>query len=214
MTNELGPIHTDRKSGNERFHAGGESLDFNLLSFWQWVASDLVGNTTRGLLAEYIVARALGLGKTDVREEWAPVDLQTPEGIRIEVKSSAYVQAWQQARLSTIQFGIRKTRAWDPGTGLYSGEARRQADVYVFALLAHKEQNTIDPLNVDQWRFYVLPTAVLDAQTRSQDSITLPTLERLSGGSVSFQELPAAFQRVVEALTGANTASTEPVGQA
>jgi hypothetical protein len=29
-------------------------LDFSILDFWQWAASDLVGNTNRGLLAEYI----------------------------------------------------------------------------------------------------------------------------------------------------------------
>ncbi len=28
--------------------------------FWQWAYSDLVGNTDRGTLAEYIVAKAIG----------------------------------------------------------------------------------------------------------------------------------------------------------
>ncbi len=63
--------------------------------------------------------------------------------------------------------------------------------VYVFALLAHTDKATVDPLNLDQWVFYVLPTAVLDGRTRSQHSITLKTLERLTT-AVSFGGLRQA----------------------
>ena len=52
---------------------------------------------------------------------------------------------------------------------------------YVFALLTHKEQSTIDPLDLSQWRFYVLATSTLEARTRSQHSITLKSLEGLCG---------------------------------
>jgi hypothetical protein len=49
-----------------------------------------LGNANRGRLAEYIVARALGLGVGDVRNEWDVVDLVTSTGTKIEVKSAAY----------------------------------------------------------------------------------------------------------------------------
>lgn len=48
-----------RRSGGEGFHATGRPLGFDLLSFWQWSCSDLVGNALRGLVAEYLVARAV-----------------------------------------------------------------------------------------------------------------------------------------------------------
>jgi hypothetical protein len=35
---------------------------------------DLVSNIDRGRLAEFIVARALGMGKTDARKEWDVVE--------------------------------------------------------------------------------------------------------------------------------------------
>ena len=101
-----------------------------------------------------------------IREEWAPYDLLTPEGITVEVKSSAYIQSWHRERLSPIVFSCPKTRAWDPQTGGYEKEARRQARVYVFALLAYQHQATLDPLDLDQWDFYVVPTAVLDDRER------------------------------------------------
>jgi hypothetical protein len=192
---ELRRLTITRKQGKEPFHATGISLGFDLLSFWQWSQSDLVSNATRGIVAEYIVARALGLAEKGVREEWASFDLETPAGVKIEVKSAAYVQTWRQKRLSPIHFVTPKTRTWDADAATQSREARRQADIYVFALLAHPDKATIYPLNVDQWRFYVLPTSVLDARTRSQHSITLKSLEKLCSGAVTYTELPDAVER-------------------
>ena len=53
----------------------------------------------------------------------------------------------------------------------------------------HEDQETIDPLNIDQWHFFVLPTAILDTRERSQHSITLRTLKALSGGEVTYNNL-------------------------
>jgi hypothetical protein len=192
MSGNLGRLTVTRKTGDEPFHANGQDLGFTLLSFWQWTTSDMVSNATRGRLAEYVVARALGVPTDNPRDEWAAFDLQTPSGTRIEVKSAAYIQSWHQAKLSSIIFNVRKTRAWDAATNVQSSEARRHADVYVFALLAHTDKTTIDPLNMNQWRFYALPTTSLDARTRSQHSITLNSLERLCGEAVHYAELRQA----------------------
>jgi hypothetical protein len=167
MDEALAWLTTTRKTGTERFHWRGKDLGFDLLSFWQWSTSDLVSNVTRGRLAEYLVARALGLASEGVRDEWSAFDLLTESGIKVEVKSAAYIQSWHQRVLSSVGFVVPKTLAWDADTNLQEGEARRQADVYVFALLAHVDKPTIDPLNLSQWQFYVIPTSVLDARTRS-----------------------------------------------
>jgi hypothetical protein len=194
MAQNLGRLTIKRKTGAEEFHVDGQELDFNLLSFWQWMASDLVNNALRGELAEYIVARALGLDTLKPREPWAAFDLQTPSGIRIEVKSAAYVQSWYQSRLSTIIFNVPKTLYWDSITNRQAKEKQRQADVYVFALLAHQDKETIDPLNINQWAFYVLPTAVLNERTRSQYSITLKSLVKLCGKALTYDELRQAVE--------------------
>lgn len=181
-----------RKEGKEPFHINGNRLDFDLLSFWQWTASDLVSNATRG-----IVARALGMAEKGLRDEWAAFDLETTSGVKIEVKSAAYVQSWHQKRLSSITFMTPKTRAWDADTNTQSRETKRQADVYVFALLAHADKTTIDPLNIDQWRFYALPATILDKRTRSQHSITLKSLEKLCPGASTYTELPKAVEKAI-----------------
>jgi hypothetical protein len=54
-------ILVSRKTGGERFRCGSEPLPFDLLSFWQWSASDLTSNALRGRVAEFLVAQALGV---------------------------------------------------------------------------------------------------------------------------------------------------------
>jgi hypothetical protein len=175
----LGRLSVQPRRGDEPIHDNGVPLGPKLCDFWRWSTSDLVSNVVRGVFAEFIVARALGIDTSGVRDSWAAFDLLTPDGVRVEVKSAAYVQSWWQRRLSPISFGVRRTRAWSEEAGL-AADAARQADVYVFALLAHADKASIEPLNVDQWRFFVVPTAVLNACSRSQHSITLASLRRLA----------------------------------
>lgn len=189
---EFGRIRAMRRSGEETFHDAQEDLGFNLLDFWQWSSSDMVSNATRGVVAEYLVARAIGAAN-DVRDEWAAYDLCDSRGITVEVKSAAYLQSWYQERLSSISFTCRKTLAWDPEKNRLGTERRRHAQVYVFALLAHKDQESLDPLDVSQWEFYVVPTVRLDQRTRSQHSITLPSLRSLHGEPVTYSELKKAI---------------------
>jgi hypothetical protein len=194
MSEGLGRLEGERKTGEEPFRIGDKDLGFDLLSFWRWMASDLVSNATRGRLAEYIVARALGLAEKDVRDEWAAFDLKTKSNLKIEVKSAAYVQSWHQTELSKITFLVPATRAWDANTNKQSMVAQRQAEIYRFALLAHRDKATIKPLDVNQWEFYVLPTTALNKRTRSQHSITLKSLKTLAGKAVTYSELSLAIE--------------------
>lgn len=203
MNNNLARINIKPCQGVEPLHSNGQSLEIKLIDFWRWSTSDLVSNATRGKLAEFIVASALGLAMNSVRNEWAAYDLLTSDGISVEVKSAAFIQSWAQNTLSTITFLCPKTRAWDPDTNILQKEPKRQAQVYVFALLAHQDKATIDPLDVDQWRFYVLPTHVLNARARSQHSITLRSLEVLAGTGVSYHGLREAIYSAVS--KGGNT---------
>ncbi len=196
MNHDLRRIEVLRKDGQERFHEGASLAEFSLLDFWRWGHSDLLDNTSRGILAEFVVAKALGIATDGVRECWACWDLRTCEGLRIEVKSSAFVQSWHQRSLSKIDFGISKHSAWDGNTGHYSPTASRHADIYVFALLAHRNKQTIDPLDLRQWLFYALPTRVLDVQAPKRKRIGLTILEQLSGPGVQFAHLKELVERI------------------
>ncbi len=188
MESEYCRIDVEPKIGEEPFMLGGRDLGFNLLSFWRWSGSDLVGNTMRGILAEYIVAKALEID-CKVRAEWDAFDLVTADGLRIEVKSSSYLQTWNQKVLSRIAFGIQPTRGWDASTNQTSIELRRQADLYVFCVLAHLEQQTLNPLNVEQWEFYAVSTPILDQTCPMQKTIGLARLKAIAGEPVSYESL-------------------------
>jgi hypothetical protein len=171
----------------------------NLLDFWEWSSSDLVSNVTRGRLAEYLVHRAVDTREQTVRSEWDAFDLTTPEGIRVEVKSAAYIQTWHQHQLSKVVFRTPKTRSWSAETNVLEESSRRQAEVYVFALLHHTDKESIDPLNLRQWTFYVVPTSALDARVRSQHSITLKSLQALCPEPTPFEGLANAIRNAGQA---------------
>ena len=95
------------------------------------------------------------------------------------MKSAAYVQTWEQARISEITFSIRPAQGWDARTNTYADSAKRSADVYVFCLLEGEDREHIDPLDVAQWTFYVLSTSELDRQVPTQKTIRLGRLKAL-----------------------------------
>lgn len=190
-------MEVTRKTGKEPFEIGGETLPFNLLHFWQWSSSDLVGNALRGLLAEYVVATALGCA-TGVRVEWDAFDLETPEGTKVEVKSAAYVQSWKQEEPSRIQFGIQPTHGWNPKTNAFAPDKARQADVYVFCVLEHKDQATINPLNLDQWAFHIISAKKLNQLFGDQKTVSLGRLLENEPESVRYKEIPETIKAVVE----------------
>jgi len=200
MVGDAKAVKTGRRSGQEPFHAAGRPLGFDLLGFWRWSASDLLSNATRGVLAEYLVARALG-ATDEVRAEWDPVDVTTPDGIRVEVKSSAYIQSWYQARPSRITFSICATRAWDSTTNVLGAQRRRHADVYVFCVLDHRDRATIDPLDVAQWRFFVASTERLNRAAQQQKTIGLAGLKQMGAREARYSELSDAVRRAAREKT-------------
>jgi len=183
---ELPAIPTTTKTGEEAIvHSEKQRT---LLDFWRWAYSDIIGNTERGVLAEYLVALACGIDDK-IRIGWDSYDLELANGIKVEVKSSAYLQSWKQPDFSKPSFGIAKTYAWDSKENLYEKVRRRQCDVYVFALLAHKDQDTLNPLEVTQWEFYVLSKAEIDNKAGDAKQISLKKLQALGAGKCDFGHL-------------------------
>ena len=184
---ELGPIIPEQLSGEERFINTAKWLEFTVPDFWRWSASNLVSNATRGVLVEFLVGNAVG-DSLSIRDEWAEYDLQSSTAIRIEVKSASFLQIWNQKRLSKVSFSYKKSQSFDSLTGQLKSEQRRYADVYVFAVLAHSNQETLNPLDLSQWEFYVAPTTLLDKRLWSQHSISLPSL-KAAFSAVTYSDL-------------------------
>jgi hypothetical protein len=184
---DLAKINVERKNGNEKFQSGNELLDFELSDFWSWNQSNLVENRTRGILAEYIIKKALKI-KSESRIEWDNFDLISNKGKKLEIKSSSYIQSWEQERYSDIQFGISPT-VGTIDNPKYDGNKRRWTDFYIFCLLKHKDQSTINPLDLKQWNFYILETEILNKHKPEQKTIGLNSLLELKPIKCKFSEI-------------------------
>jgi len=166
--------------------------------FWAWGFSDVLSNTARGVLAEFLVGSALGV-VDGVRMEWDPFDLLY-EGAKIEIKSAAYVQRWFQKKHSVVEWkGIGEHSAWDAATGTSSKEVKRWADCYVLCLYTERDRDVSDVLDVSRWEFYVLSTERIYRELGTQKSAVLSTIRRLTE-PVGFGLLK---ERVDQALNGA-----------
>ena len=131
----------DRLTGHETLAPGCDLENPTVLDFWQWAFSDLRANNVRGVFAEWLVAKLLNLNP-QTRDSWAGWDLETPEGIKIEVKTSAYLQSWSQKRPSVIIFSGLQGRTWDPVTG-YSDKPVFQAEPVCFLRTYRKGRHSL-----------------------------------------------------------------------
>ena len=183
----------EQLNGNEPFTLHGSNTSIILQDFWRWAYSDLLNNTYRGVLAEFLVHSALKT-KDITRTDWLPFDLTSPSGLQIEVKSSAYLQAWTSEDVfSQISFDIAKKFAWN-GTN-YASMAMRNSDLYAFCVFTAQTRD-VSVLDLDYWDFYVLPTSVLNEKIPEQKTITLSSLLKLEPIKTDFSGLPAAVESV------------------
>ncbi len=186
--NYFGQINAILKDGSEPFTNGEKPIEFKLIDFWRWNTSDLLSNAMRGRLAEFIVGTAVGCNLKVVRNEWDAYDLLSVHGVKIEVKSSSYLQSWTQKGFSKISFSIKPAKIWNPITGMYSETKSRSADFYVFCLLNHKNSKTINPLDLSQWDFFIVPTSFLNAHFNEANTISLNKLQS-HFNSIKYDEL-------------------------
>ena len=156
----------------------------------------LVTNVHRGLVAEAIIAHALGAAWNWCSGDYAAWDFERSDGLRLEVKQTASRQSWHKpGQQSTgLSFDIReRTGRFEGATWI--GDQRRWADLYVFAH-HHVTNDAADHRDPNQWHFYVVPERALPAQKR----ITLSRVRRCAE-AVTFERLAAvvhgsAFGRI------------------
>lgn len=165
-------------NGTERFSAHGEELDMAISDFWSWAYSDLLNNTLRGVMAEFLVYSSFRSADfpTQMHTDWLPFDVTSPSGRRIEVKSAAYLQSCTTDFPAQIQYDIAPRLAWDGKS--YATAAKRNCDIFVFCLYTALTRDK-SILNLDYWEFYVLPTSVLNDRIPNQKTISLSSLLKI-----------------------------------
>lgn len=173
-------------------YSGGEMLggaevalpNATILDFWQRAHSDLRDNAGRGIFAEWMVWRLLGLSDGWPQDPWKNCDIKAGP-VRIEVKASAYVQSFHAPghaypdKPALIKFLRLKNReVLDPEETMYAEEETFNCDIYVFCAETHRDPSTWDALDLRQWEFYCLKKSALEEL--GQASMNLNTLRGLA----------------------------------
>ena len=181
-------------SGNEEFRGDGQGSSLRVIDYWKWSGSNLMDNTSRGVVAEFLVATAIGLHRKP-RVEWERYDLELRPGVTIEVKSSAYYQSWDQEQRSTVEFAIGRRKRWRAEKRRWSKERARWANLYVFCVL-----EGCDPLDTNNWEFLVLPTAELEKDHGESTRIRLRPLKELKPEACRYPDLKVVIERKAQEI--------------
>ncbi|MDP4000217.1 MAG: hypothetical protein Q8Q11_02170 [bacterium] len=164
--------------------------------YWQWGYSAVLSNTDRGVLAEYIVAVLLGIDEA-ARIPWDACDLRLPDGKKIEVKSTAKLQAWSQGKLNEPRIVLKPTKAYDPRTNTYL-PADFNADVYIFCFFKTEKLEKANLLDMSQWDFYVFSQTQIMGLLAGRKSISLKQLESEGFKSISADSVASAVSDLGE----------------
>ncbi len=67
----------------------------------------------------------------------------------------------------------------------------RRSEVYVFCLFAEGNREKADPLDFDQWEFYVAPTRVINEKLSNQRQISICGLQKIGATPCTYSTLRA-----------------------
>lgn len=189
---------------DDAFTLNGESI-FTVLDFWRFLYSDL--SNQHEVIAEYLVSRALEIEKPENVSSWTGYDLSY-RAKRIEVKSTTYVHPWNKTKVSkTRTFSIApSSNYYWYGRSDIDGKAKaRQNELYVFCLNTNQDIEKADPLSIDPWTFYVVPTFIINAMCErynnpNQKTISLGVVRKLSNGAVGWLNLRHAIDEAIDRI--------------
>ena len=192
---ELSTQIPEMLEGTEVFTSDGQSLGFTVKDFWQFQYSNIYD--MQEYIAEFLVARALGLKVPFNRNGWTLWDLEY-QGWKIEVKETGYFHSWRADGKTSEHrfFGI--TKAYSEYQNPDS-ELKRQSDIYVFCLNIGNSKEESNPLKMENWEFYVVPTNLIDEVCRDNKSIGLSRVRKLSE-KVSFENLQSAVESAISKI--------------
>ena len=165
----------DFLNGKEDFTLKGGKAGFTLLDFWRFQFSNL--SDMQGRVGEFLVAMALGKDTSDNNNGWTLWDIDY-RGKGIEVKTSAYYQPWREVGTWSEQrsFGITKAHCVEEDP---KSELKRMNDIYVFVINKGKSKEEANPLQLEHWEFYVIPTSVINEERGDNKTISFAKVKKL-----------------------------------
>lgn len=202
---------TQLLSGNEMFTLNGTPQGFDVRSFWRFQFSNL--SDMQGEVGEFVVSMALNNVLPNNKCGWTHWDINYG-ATKVEVKTTSYYQPWRSKKTDAEgnevenisehrAFSIRKShKDWNDPTS----ELIRHSDIYIFVLDIGKTETTANPLHLENWRFWVIPTKLINDKCNDNKSISLGKVKRLAKmrhfpeDGVGFADLRQAVDNAISEL--------------
>ena len=122
--------------------------------------SRLVTNSSRGLIAEAIVATVLCPEWLWCSEDYHRCDFTHPSGGQLEVKQSAACQSWKSKAPTVARWDVRARKGYREGE-TYVARPGRNAEIYVLAWHPITDREQADHRDPVQWQFFVVQADAL-----------------------------------------------------
>lgn len=182
-----------------KFTFNGNDTDMTMLDFWMFQFSNIYDK--QGEIAEYIVAKALGQSNAYNKDYWTLYDISYRKR-RIEVKESSYYHAWQtdeEPKSMQRVFGITKANSNHEKPN-EENRYERQNDVYVFCLNTGFTKEEAFPLNLNNWKFYIVPTSFINEKCGDNKSISLSKIKKFGFTSKSYDEIKQEIDKIIDEI--------------
>lgn len=184
-------------NGKEKFVSQNKELEFGMLEFWCSKFSNIYN--IQEYIAEFLVEQALGIEKSHNTEYWTLFDILYKD-YRIEIKETGYYHPWNEnGKISEMRrFGITKANSKyedKESNNIYE----RQNDIYVFCLNIGKTKETSNPLNIDNWEFYIVPTKTINEVCKNNKSIGLNKVQKIAT-KVNYFEIKEYIDNLIKKL--------------
>ncbi len=163
----------------------------------------IMSNLARPHYIERMIILGLGDEWKLVSANWSGWDIESSDGIRVEVKQSAARQAWAdqpslEGRTTKGRFDIApRTGYWAEDGSRWIEMPGRPADIYIFAWHPVEDGQKADHRDPAQWEFYVVPESELPARRKS---IGVKKVAKL-WSPVAYAELQHRLSKVVADLS-------------
>lgn len=182
--------------GNEKFELNNSKMDFDITDFWRFQYSNIY--SLHGEIAEFLVARALGIYEAHNSAYWTLWDI-TYRNVRIEVKATAYYHLWNDTKISKQRtFSIAKANGSYDSDVAGNKDFCRQNDIYVFCLVNGETKETSNPLNLDNWDFYVVPTSFINKNCGDNKTISLGRIKTFGFSKIKFNEIKSEIDKIID----------------
>lgn len=170
------------------FTLNGRPVGLSVVDFWQFEFSNLVD--LLGYVAEFLVAKALGKELPDNCNGWTHYDIEY-RGKHIEVKASSYYQPWKEG----IEICENRVYSIRPSQ-------RESNDIYVFCLLNGRNYAEANPMLLENWEFYVVPTSVLDDECGENKTVALKRIRAFGGfgKNIRYDKIKETVDKICDSL--------------